>query len=52
MFYLKMNKLHDEDFDAYTASIKELAAQIIQLSPNMPAEASIILKILKILHSL
>jgi ATP-dependent Lon protease len=37
-------KLFDEDFDAYTASIKELASQIIQLSPNMPTEASIILK--------
>jgi len=37
-------KLLDEDFDAYIASIKELAGQIIQLSPNMPTEASIILK--------
>src|SRR3954462_6925153 len=35
-------KLFDEDFDAYIATIKELAAQIIQLSPNMPTEASII----------
>jgi ATP-dependent Lon protease len=34
----------DEQFDAHTGSIKDLAAQIIQLSPNMPAEASIILK--------
>lgn len=33
-----------EDFEAYTATIKELASQIIQLSPNMPTEASIILK--------
>jgi len=33
-----------EDFDAYTSTIKDLAAQIIQLSPNMPTEASIILK--------
>jgi len=37
-------KLFDEDFDAYIATIKELAGQIIQLSPNMPTEASIILK--------
>ncbi len=37
-------KLFDEDFDACIASIKELASQIIQLSPNMPTEASIILK--------
>jgi len=37
-------KLQDEDFDAYTASIKELATQIIQVSPNLPTEASIILK--------
>ncbi len=36
--------LEDEDFDAYTGSIKELATQIIQLSPNMPTEAAIILK--------
>jgi ATP-dependent Lon protease len=34
----------DEDFNAYVASIKELAAQIIQLSPNIPAEAGIILR--------
>lgn len=33
-----------DDFDAYTGTIKDLAAQIIQLSPNMPTEASIILK--------
>src|SRR6266487_3743458 len=37
-------KLFDEDFDACIASIKEVAGQIIQLSPNMPTEASIILK--------
>ncbi|HXL55644.1 MAG TPA: LON peptidase substrate-binding domain-containing protein, partial [Chitinophagaceae bacterium] len=36
--------LLDEDFDACIESIKELASQIIQLSPNMPTEASIILK--------
>ncbi|MFM7645247.1 MAG: endopeptidase La [Sphingomonadales bacterium] len=34
----------DEDFKAYEANIKELAAQIIQLSPNIPAEAGIILR--------
>lgn len=33
-----------EDFDAYVANIKDLASQIIQLSPNIPSEASIILK--------
>ncbi|CAN5276631.1 endopeptidase La [soil metagenome] len=36
--------LTGDDFDAYTATIKDLASQIIQLSPNMPTEASIILK--------
>jgi ATP-dependent Lon protease len=34
----------DNDFDAMVSSIKELATQIIQLSPNMPSEATIILK--------
>jgi ATP-dependent Lon protease len=34
----------DQDFEAYVSNIKELAAQIIQLSPNIPSEASIILK--------
>jgi ATP-dependent Lon protease len=34
----------DSDFAAMVGSIKELAGQIIQLSPNMPSEASIILK--------
>src|SRR5664279_1651806 len=34
----------DNDFDAMVSSIKELAAQIIQLSPNLPSEASIILR--------
>lgn len=33
-----------EDFDAYISNIKDLATQIIQLSPNLPTEASIILK--------
>jgi len=34
----------DTDFDAMVSSIKELSGQIIQLSPNMPSEATIILK--------
>jgi len=34
----------DQDFEAYVSNIKDLAAQIIQLSPNIPSEASIILK--------
>ncbi|MEY3541268.1 MAG: endopeptidase La [Bacteroidota bacterium] len=34
----------DASFDASVSSIKDLAAQIIQLSPNLPTEASIILK--------
>ncbi len=34
----------DPDFDAYVANIKDLATEIIQLSPNIPAEASIILR--------
>jgi ATP-dependent Lon protease len=34
----------DQSFDASVSSIKDLAAQIIQLSPNIPTEASIILK--------
>lgn len=33
-----------EDFEAYVSNIKDLAAQIIQLTPNIPSEASIILK--------
>lgn len=35
---------HKEDFKAYVANIKDLASQIIQLSPNLPSEAAIILK--------
>ncbi len=31
-------------FDAHTGSIKDLATQIIQISPNMPAEAAIIFR--------
>jgi ATP-dependent Lon protease len=34
----------DQSFDATVASIKDLAGQIIQLSPNIPTEASIILR--------
>jgi ATP-dependent Lon protease len=35
---------NDQHFDATVSSIKDLAAQIIQLSPNIPSEASIILR--------
>ncbi|HEU4553532.1 MAG TPA: LON peptidase substrate-binding domain-containing protein, partial [Chitinophaga sp.] len=35
---------NDAEFDAYISSIKDLAGQIIQLSPNLPSEASVILK--------
>ncbi|WP_336514461.1 endopeptidase La [Pollutibacter soli] len=35
---------NDQQFDATVSSIKDLAGQIIQLSPNIPAEAAIILK--------
>jgi ATP-dependent Lon protease len=42
---LKEEELKDDhDFDAMVSSIKELAGQIIQLSPNLPSEASIILR--------
>jgi len=34
----------DEDFAAYIANIKDMAANIVQLSPNIPAEAAIILR--------
>ena len=34
----------DPDFEAYVANIKDMAAEIIQLSPNIPSEASIILR--------
>ncbi len=49
-FKAKVTPLHedtivnDADFDAMVASIKELSGQIIQLSPNLPSEANIILK--------
>ena len=35
---------NDTDFDAMVGSIKDLAAQIISMSPNLPSEAAIILK--------
>lgn len=35
---------NDSDFDVMISSIKELASQIVQLSPNLPAEAAIVLK--------
>lgn len=38
------NILNDEHFDATVSSLKDLAAQIIHLSPNIPSEAAIILK--------
>ena len=34
----------DDDFAAYVSNIKDLASQIVQMSPNLPTEASIILK--------
>ena len=34
----------DADFAAYIANIKDLATEIVQLSPNIPTEASIILR--------
>jgi ATP-dependent Lon protease len=34
----------DADFNAYIANIKDLAADIVHLSPNIPSEASIILR--------
>ena len=34
----------DEDFNAMVSSIKDLASQIVGLSPNLPSEAAIILK--------
>lgn len=49
-FRAKIKKLEeeespkDEDFNAYVANIKDLAADIVQLSPNIPTEASIILR--------
>ena len=34
----------DTDFEAYVANIKDLATEIIQLSPNIPSEAAVILR--------
>src|ERR1700709_1522717 len=43
--YIKEDEVpKDQDFNAYVSNIKELATQIIQLSPNIPSEASIVLK--------
>lgn len=49
-FKVKLEKKEDEaapegmDFDVYVSTIKDLATEIIQLSPNIPTEASIILR--------
>lgn len=40
----KINMETDQHFAATVSSIKDLAGQIIVLSPNMPSEASVILK--------
>lgn len=43
--YLEEGKVPEDDkFAALIGSIKEIATQIIQLSPNIPSEAAIILK--------
>lgn len=34
----------DKDFDAMVSNIKDLASQIVSMSPNLPSEAAIILK--------
>jgi ATP-dependent Lon protease len=34
----------DADFDAYVSNIKDLATEIVKISPNIPTEASIILR--------
>jgi ATP-dependent Lon protease len=49
-FKAKTSSLKDEDmitdpdFDAYVANIKDIATEIIQLSPSIPSEASVILR--------
>lgn len=49
-FKAKINRLEedeapkDADFDAYVSNIKDLATEIVSLSPNIPTEASIILR--------
>lgn len=35
---------NDKDYEAITASMKDLANQIIEISPNIPSEASIVIK--------
>jgi len=35
--------VEDKEYNAYISSIRDLAAQIIQLSPNIPSEATVIL---------
>ena len=39
-----VNPENDDDFKALVGSIKDLAGQIVGLSPNLPSEAAIILK--------
>src|SRR6266496_4773130 len=49
-FKAKIKKLEEEespgdaDFEAYISNIKDMASEIVQLSPNIPTEASIILR--------
>jgi ATP-dependent Lon protease len=49
-FKAKIKKLEEEespddaDFAAYISNIKDMASDIVQLSPNIPTEASIILR--------
>ena len=49
-FKAKITKLEEEespndtDFAAYISNIKDMASEIVQLSPNIPTEASIILR--------
>lgn len=49
-FKAKISQLRDDemitdpDFDAYVSNIKDVATEIIQLSPNIPSEASVILR--------
>lgn len=40
----ELNITDDQHFEATVSSLKDLAGQIIQLSPNIPSEAAIILK--------
>jgi ATP-dependent Lon protease len=41
---LKEETPDDKDFEAYVSNIKDMAAEIIHLSPNLPSEAGIILR--------